>query len=297
LRITNDRLSITDQELDKCQADLEKCKADLEKAQSRIERLSESNTDIRFRLSKKEEQIQQLDDRITMVEDMMQKFNERNRKKRSAPDDDRPAKRQATAPEEELPATSGPVGSEIPPSPSALLNEEREKTTERDVEEPPAHTLPNFIGPIMPTRGPEERVSEDCVDEAELDCFSTNSAPKNPISEGSPPSTMAPLSSSAMLPPPPPTVPPLPDVTIQPPTPQTSQEAAEAGLLKVPEKQHADQPVEPHSLSLSRSPAPLLSERRRSPRLNSPDPPPRAGSSKRGGDGLDQPPSKKQREA
>jgi hypothetical protein len=101
--------------------------------------------------------------------------------------------------------------------------------------------------------------------------------------------------SETMGPPPPPNT---PAVTLQPPTPQTSQEE-QAGTthLVVPPKDPAET-ARARSRSRSRSPARQLVEQRRSPRLNSPGlPPSPQPSSKRSGEPLDnEPPAKKARD-
>jgi hypothetical protein len=314
LRITSNRLSITEKELDKLQADVDTC-------HERIQGLAESNTDLRFRLAKKEEQFYQLDDRLTMVERLVVRLEDQRRfedqrrideqrRKRTAHEgnvvEERPAKR---TPEEEMPpisgpSTSGPDVENIPTSTESLVDQVEDPTfnAERDevnVEEPPA-----FIGPIMPSMELEGKVSDgadETISPGGCEGERSNSAPDedSSLSAMRPPHLPTSTSIVSTMPPiPPSTLPPPPNVTIQPPTPHTSQEAAETGvltLLKVPEE-NAEEP-RPRSRSRSRSPAPPIGDRRRSPRLQSPGGPSQAGTSKRVGDPLDdQPPSKKKRE-
>jgi hypothetical protein len=111
--------------------------------------------------------------------------------------------------------------------------------------------------------------------------------------------------ASSSMPPPPPPPPPHPAVTLQPPTPQTSQEeVVQMTLLEVPvdvaHESASTTATEEPDLRRSprhRSPSPLPStEPRRSPRLRSPSPLPSSLPSKRPADSGDEGPAKRRRE-
>ncbi|KAF8813246.1 hypothetical protein BYT27DRAFT_7270686 [Phlegmacium glaucopus] len=92
-----------------------------------------------------------------------------------------------------------------------------------------------------------------------------------------------------------------PAVTLQPPTPQTSQEAAASGLttlLEVPVVHPRRSPEAPNtwSQSQSNSPAPPPSTLRRSPRSRSPAPVSGSSSKRLADPPVDEPAAKKRRE-
>ena len=72
IRITNHRITTADNAIEKCLVDLEKSQVDLEKCEAEIQRLSDSNRDLHFHMSQKEEQIRILDQRLITAEENLE---------------------------------------------------------------------------------------------------------------------------------------------------------------------------------------------------------------------------------
>ena len=340
IRITNHRITTADNAIEKCLVDLEKSQVDLEKCEAEIQRLSDSNRDLHFHMSQKEEQIRILNQRLITAEENLEGTEDRlaeaqerlvTAEERLASTEDRQIEMNdwlkvlfdivvekkvrkvameqislLSDEEEEIPATEGqssskstgpvnttvettgpvgpvestglvgPVVSSGPVRPAVESMEPVKPVGPVDSMEPVGPVRPvDSTGPVNPSESTTVDEWEEKQDEAPPTTLLDVAVPlAGPQPDAGPSSS----SSPSMLPPPTPLQP--PNLTLQPPTPHSSQDPENVGanLLAVPVV------VTSRARSRSRSPVPPF-ERRRSPR------------SKRVGDPLEEEPqAKKARE-
>jgi hypothetical protein len=259
LSITNHRLTTSEEIIERLQEEVEECRAEVDK-------LTDENFDLVSRLGRKEAHTRELEERLDSHEETLNYLCSLVRK-RKRPENAQNMVVDTTAPVED---TTAPV--EETPAPEKVM---------------PAR-VEGMSAPVDATSAPVDSSS------APVD---GSSAPVDvmlgPVEE----EVTSATNVTVMGPPPPPKIP-TPAVTIQPPTPQTSQEdQAPKTHLAVPPKD-PEETARPRPKSRSRSPALPLGQQRRSPRFHSrglsQSPP---SSSKRPGEPLDnEPPAKKTRD-
>ena len=182
------------------------------------------------------------------------------------------------------------MSSHTPTLPTATIP--KSLTEENTAPEPVVHetlTLDQTHGPA-PASTTSTTVSARVISPVRVEETPNTPAPVKHLNPSAP--VDLPLSHSDMPPPP-------PTLTLQPPTPQTSQEAAIAAPtthLQVPMVPHMQEREQTRPRSRSRSPAPPVSERRRSPRLNSPVPSPEPSNKRPREPSEDEAPAKRLRE-
>ena len=184
------------------------------------------------------------------------------------------------------------------PIPAPVDNPVVSNATYQVQAEAPVRQVPAVEAPVSTTPAPVNATPVTVDPEPVRDIPATISPA--PVNNASVPTTGDGTLPSDMPPPPIPSSSQIPQVNLLPPTPNTSQEAANSGpttLLHVPDPSQVTSNPPARSRSRSRSPAPSQSEVRRSPRLASPGPPSNTPGTKRPApEPLEEPVAKKLRE-
>ena len=253
---------------------MEECRAELDK-------MGNENFELLFRLGRKDAHVKELEERLEHAEETLDYLLSLVRKRKRPAD---PADMVVEEAGKKAEEDSTPSVSRVTPAPV----EEEVRTSALEEKRSSA--------PVVEERSsaPVEVEEERSLAPSGEDVPSkTNDATAPQEENNAAPIPLA-STSETMGPPPPPNI---PAVTLQPPTPQTSQEEQAGTTHLVPPKDPAET-ARARSRSRSRSPARQLVEQRRSPRLNSPGlPPSPQPSSKRSGEPLDnEPPAKKARD-
>jgi hypothetical protein len=331
LTVTKDHLQATNEAMEEMRIQMEEMRVEIEKLRTDVQRYNYNNTELSVRLAKKDEFFFELDDRLLDVEgDLEYVFKRIKTRKRVVIEDQQPVAADQPASEEceaagapgsevtapmagqipaqgstaaEAPDVTAPMtdqtsaheceAAEAPEVTAPLSDQTLAPIEDRGLPldsgsislEDNVTTTPNTSGQINPTA---LTTAPDGVDEEQVGPSSTDAmAPATVDASGL--ISDKPSNNTAMPPPP------APVITLEPATPETSQERNATGvsLLAVPKKP-ADL-SRPRSTSRSRSPATASGEPRRSPRGLTPAPLSSQGtSSKRPGDAPEnEPPAKK----
>lgn len=260
---------------------MEECRAELDK-------MANENFELLFRLGRKDAHVKELEERLEHAEETLDYLLSLVRKRKRPAD---PADMVVEEAGKKAEEDSTPSVSRVTPAPV----EEEVRTSALEEKRSSAPVVEERSS--APVEVEEERSSapsgEDVTSPVGEDVPSKTNDAMAPQENNAAPIPLA-STSETMGPPPPPNI---PAVTLQPPTPQTSQEEQAGTTHLVPPKDPAET-ARARSRSRSRSPARQLVEQRRSPRLNSPGlPPSPQPSSKRSGEPLDnEPPAKKARD-